>query len=226
MVPGRIRPASSDRVSWPVVLIAGLAGGLAWGVFARVWMRFISTDPQFTWNGTLFIVIGFGLAGLAQSAAFLGRRAHLRRPQMTALRVATFASLLPLGMAAGGPVFPDHRAGPTRPDPYRLVSTDEDRGGSSRDAAGPFRREDPLGGSACRPNAGRVPMVPRHLRRDRLGRWVHARTSARRMASAPSRPRRGPGRIEHRVLALRLLAHRGPGLICKQSRPAVFLLGS
>ena len=69
-------------------------------------MRFISTDPQFTWNGTLFIVIGFGLAGLAQSAAFLGRRAHLRRPQMTALRVATFASLLPLGMAAGGPVFP------------------------------------------------------------------------------------------------------------------------
>lgn len=106
MVPGRIQPASSDRVSWPVVLIAGLAGGLAWGVFARVWMRFISTDPQFTWNGTLFIVIGFGLAGLAQSAAFLGRRAHLRRPQMTALRVATFASLLPLGMAAGGPVFP------------------------------------------------------------------------------------------------------------------------
>jgi len=106
MVPGRIRPASSDRVSWPVVLIAGLAGGLAWGVSARVWMRFISTDPQFTWNGTLFIVIGFGLAGLAQSAAFLGRRAHLRRPQMTALRVATFASLLPLGMAAGGPVFP------------------------------------------------------------------------------------------------------------------------
>ena len=106
MMPGRIQPASSDRLSWPVVLVAGLAGGLAWGVIARVWMRFISTDPQFTWSGTLFIVIGFGLAGLAQSAAFLGRRAHLRRPKMTALRVATFASLLPLGMAAGGPVFP------------------------------------------------------------------------------------------------------------------------
>ncbi len=106
MAQGRIRPASSYRVPWPLVLVAGLVGGFAWGVFARVWMRFISTDPQFTWNGTLFIVIGFGVAGLAQSAAYLGRRAHLRRPQMTALRVATFAGLLPLGMAAGGPAFP------------------------------------------------------------------------------------------------------------------------
>jgi hypothetical protein len=106
MVPERIQPSFSDRVAWPLVLIPGLVGGLAWGVFARVWMRFISTDPQFTWNGTLFIVIGFGIAGLAQSAAFLGRRANLRRRQMTALRVATFASLLPLGMAAGGPAFP------------------------------------------------------------------------------------------------------------------------
>ena len=106
MVPRRIPSRSSYRVSWPVVLIAGLMGGLAWGAFARVWMRFISTDPQFTWNGTLFIVIGFGIAGLAQSGAYLGRRADLRRPQMTALRFTTFACLLPLGMAAGGPAFP------------------------------------------------------------------------------------------------------------------------
>jgi hypothetical protein len=69
-------------------------------------MRFISTDPEFTWSGTLFIVIGFGIAGLAQSGAYLGRRAGLRRPRLTVLRVFTFAGLLPLGMAAGGPMFP------------------------------------------------------------------------------------------------------------------------
>jgi hypothetical protein len=69
-------------------------------------MRFISTDPEFTWSGTLFIVFGFGIAGLAQSAAYLGRRAGLRRSRQTALRVATFTCLLPLGAAAGGPVFP------------------------------------------------------------------------------------------------------------------------
>ena len=106
MEPGRVPPGSRYRVPWPVMLLLGLVGGVAWGVFARIWMRSVSTDQQFTWNGTLFIVLGFGIAGLAQSAAHLGRRADLRRPQLTAVRVATFASLLPLGMAAGGPVFP------------------------------------------------------------------------------------------------------------------------
>jgi len=94
------------RVLGPVVLLGGLLGGLAWGIFARVWMRFITTDPEFTWSGTLFIVIGFGIAGLAQSGAYLGRRAGLPRPRMTVLRIVTFACLLPLGMAAGGPMFP------------------------------------------------------------------------------------------------------------------------
>jgi len=91
---------------WPVVLLAGLVAGLAWGVNARLWMRFISDDPEFTWSGTLFIVIGFGIVGLTQSAAFLGRRAGLARSRMTALRIGTTAGLLPLGVAAGGPMFP------------------------------------------------------------------------------------------------------------------------
>jgi hypothetical protein len=94
------------NIPWPAVLLGGLAGGLAWGIFARVWMRFISTDHEFTWSGTLFIVIGFGVAGLAQSGAYLGRRADLRRSRITVLRVVAFACLLPLGAAAGGPMFP------------------------------------------------------------------------------------------------------------------------
>jgi hypothetical protein len=97
---------SRRSVPGPVLLLGGLLGGLAWGIGARVWMRFISTDPEFTWSGTLFIVLGFGAAGLAQSGAYLGRRADLRRSRMTALRVVTFAGLLPLGAAAGGPMFP------------------------------------------------------------------------------------------------------------------------
>ncbi len=40
---------------------AGLAFGLTWGVAARVWMRLVSTEPEFTWAGTLAIV---GLAAL------------------------------------------------------------------------------------------------------------------------------------------------------------------
>jgi hypothetical protein len=86
--------------------MGGLVGGLAWGTIARLWMRFISTNEEFTWGGTLFIVIGFGIAGLAQSGAYLGRRANLARPAMTALRVVAVIALLPLGAAAGASMFP------------------------------------------------------------------------------------------------------------------------
>jgi hypothetical protein len=88
------------------VLIAGLVGGLAWGTIARLWMRYISTSLEFTWSGTLFIIIGFGIAGLAQSGAYLGRRANLARPAMTVLRVVAVIALLPLGVAAGASMFP------------------------------------------------------------------------------------------------------------------------
>ncbi|MGH2640477.1 MAG: hypothetical protein ACRDGO_02125 [Actinomycetota bacterium] len=99
-------PVTRRRLPGPVVLIGGLLGGVVWGGHARVWMRFISSDPEFTWSGTVFIVIGFGVAGLGQAAGYLGRRAGLRRSRMTVLRLLTFASLVPLGAAAGAPVFP------------------------------------------------------------------------------------------------------------------------
>lgn len=69
-------------------------------------MRFISTSPEFSWGGTLFIVLGFGVVGLAQSAAYVGRRAALGRRAMTALRVVAIVGLLPLGFAAGASMFP------------------------------------------------------------------------------------------------------------------------
>ena len=110
-VGGGLEPSIQERAAGrrfpaPVVLLGGFLGGLAWGIYARVWMRFVSTDPEFSWTGTLFIVMGFGIAGLAQSGAYLGRRAGFRRPRMTVLRVVTFVSLLPLGVAAGAPMFP------------------------------------------------------------------------------------------------------------------------
>ena len=55
----------------------GLGLGAAWGVLARVWMRLISTDPEFSWSGTLFIVglaalLGAGV-GLVDAALRAGR---------------------------------------------------------------------------------------------------------------------------------------------------------
>jgi hypothetical protein len=50
-----------------------------WGVAARVFMRLVSTDPSFTWAGTLFIVglaglLGAGLGTVAAAGAVGARR--------------------------------------------------------------------------------------------------------------------------------------------------------
>jgi hypothetical protein len=55
----------------------GLALGAAWGVLARMWMRLISTEPEFSWSGTLIIVslaalLGAGV-GLVDAALRAGR---------------------------------------------------------------------------------------------------------------------------------------------------------
>lgn len=55
----------------------GLALGAVWGVLARTWMRLISTDPEFSWSGTLIIIalaalLGAGV-GLVDAALRAGR---------------------------------------------------------------------------------------------------------------------------------------------------------
>ncbi len=56
----------------------GLAVGLAWGVLARVFMRLVSTEPSFSWAGTIAILgfagVFWGLVGLVVAARSAGRR--------------------------------------------------------------------------------------------------------------------------------------------------------
>lgn len=49
----------------PRAAAAGFALGLAWGAAARVWMRLISSDPEFSWSGTGFILGSTAVCGLA-----------------------------------------------------------------------------------------------------------------------------------------------------------------
>ena len=44
--------------------VAGLGLGAGWGVLARMWMRMISTNPEFSWSGSLLIIGFAALAGL------------------------------------------------------------------------------------------------------------------------------------------------------------------
>ena len=63
--------------------LLGAAAGAGWGVAARVWMRLLTSNPGFSWTGTLFIlglaaVLGAGV-GLCWSArGATGARRWLR----------------------------------------------------------------------------------------------------------------------------------------------------
>lgn len=82
----RDEPPTRDRPPAPTIALSGLllgAGrgavlGLAWGLSARIWMRAISTVPEFSWTGTLMILgfatwLGLG-SGLLAAARRGGRK--------------------------------------------------------------------------------------------------------------------------------------------------------
>lgn len=68
-------PRTQHGWRWPV---AGLLAGAAWGGVARAWMRYVSTDPEFSWSGTLAIVGMTTLAGTALGGVEALRRGGAR----------------------------------------------------------------------------------------------------------------------------------------------------
>ena len=87
-------------------LAVGLFGGFALGVIARAWMRLITEDPEFSWNGTVFIVAGFTIFGFAQSVVVVARRRQPRRWKLTIARSVGVITMLPLFSAAGAMMLP------------------------------------------------------------------------------------------------------------------------
>jgi hypothetical protein len=85
---------------------AGFVLGALLGVVARLWMRWISTEPQFSWDGTIFIVGAFAVFGLTQAVA-LSTRLH-RRPRWVGVLARTLGTIgmLPLFTGAGSIMMP------------------------------------------------------------------------------------------------------------------------
>jgi hypothetical protein len=81
--------------------VKGALFGLSWGIAMRIWMRFITTDPEFTWSGTGYILGATTLAGFLLGLGW-ARRAKAKGNwwRLTGL------SMLPLGAAAGGVMIP------------------------------------------------------------------------------------------------------------------------
>lgn len=89
-----------------LVIPAGLLAGLIVGTVARAWMRWISTDPEFTWGGTLGIVIGFAIFGAVQGAVHIVRSKPRKRWAIILVRILGTVFSLQLFAAAGAIMFP------------------------------------------------------------------------------------------------------------------------
>lgn len=95
----------SSRLRWWIVPVGALSGATL-GAAARAWMRVISTDPEFSWDGTMFIVIGFAIFGTGQAVSWLGRQRATRRWQRRSARAVGAVAMLPLFLGAGGVMAP------------------------------------------------------------------------------------------------------------------------
>ncbi|NQV96618.1 MAG: hypothetical protein HQ486_02375 [Acidimicrobiaceae bacterium] len=96
----------SERVKPALLIPGGALVGLVLGIIARAWMRWISTDPEFSWGGTIGILIGFVLFFTVHATVLLGRRRGWSRLWLTVTRVV--AAILSLGIftAAGASMLP------------------------------------------------------------------------------------------------------------------------
>ena len=100
--------APARSVLRPIAL--GLGVGLGYGVAIRAWMRLVSTDHEFSWSGTGYIVSVFIVLGL--SAGTVTAIRYRARPWgVVAVRAVGIALGLGCFVAAGAGMFPTVIAG-------------------------------------------------------------------------------------------------------------------
>ncbi len=89
-----------------LIIPTGFVAGLLGGIIARLWIRWISTKPEFTWSGTLGIVLGFAVFGAVQSIVYTLRRKPQRKWFLVSIRILGVLFSLQLFVAAGAIMFP------------------------------------------------------------------------------------------------------------------------
>ena len=88
---------------WAAVL-GGAGLGFVWGIAARIWMRLISTKPEFSISGTAAILVIATVFGACTGFAFAARRRGWRRWGHYLPRGLVVAFFVPFGGFGGAPL--------------------------------------------------------------------------------------------------------------------------
>ena len=88
---------------WAAVVV-GASLGFGWGLIARIWMRLISTSPEFSVAGTVAILVITTVFGMCTGVAFAARRRGWRRWRHYLPRGLVVFFFIPFGMAGGMPL--------------------------------------------------------------------------------------------------------------------------
>jgi hypothetical protein len=95
-------PARRDLVR---SMVLGLALGAGYAACLRAWMRLVSTDPEFSWAGTGYILGVFAVLGAMAGLVTAGRRRGWRR-RLIGARAAGIVLSLGCFVAAGSFMLP------------------------------------------------------------------------------------------------------------------------
>ena len=85
---------------WDAVL-GGTGLALVWAIVARIWMRLISTKPEFSIPGTVGILLIASIFGAGTGLAYAARRRGWRRWGHYLPRTLVVAFFIPFGVAEG-----------------------------------------------------------------------------------------------------------------------------
>ncbi len=100
-------PVLDAKNQYPRAWIATLKGtglGLTWGIVARIWMRLISINPEFSIAGTTGILIITTLFGTYTGFAYAARRQGWQGWKHYVPRSLVVIFFLPFGIAGGFPL--------------------------------------------------------------------------------------------------------------------------
>lgn len=95
----------ATRRGWKI-LLGAIFVGIALGVTTRLWMRWISTEPEFSWSGSIFIVTAFTIFTTSQAFVYVLRRRVKSKRLTTVVRIGGAIFTLSIFSGAGALMFP------------------------------------------------------------------------------------------------------------------------